>query len=538
MKVLVSIIVFAFLTQYVVAQDNSELREGRVSYVTGQNVYVRFTTTQNISVGDSLFMTLNDQQIAVLRVMSLSSISVVCTKLSETEIKADARIIAKITKPVLSEVVKPKGEAKTLAEEPVSEEKQIIQPADSSKNLTRKQEINGRLGVSSYLNFANSSVGNSQRMRYTFSMKAKNISGSRLSAETYVSFVHKSDHWDEIKADVFKGLKIYSLAVHYQINNNHQLWFGRKINTKISNIGAVDGLHYEAKLKAITVGVVGGFRPDYTNYSFSAKLPQFGAFVSHEMKGKKGNMQNSLAFFEQRNGGMTDRRFAYFQHTNTLIRNLYFFGSLETDLYKKVGDTVSNSPRLSNMYFLLRYRIIKPLTVSVSYSSRTNIIYYETYKDIIDRLLDEESTQGFMAQLNYRPIKFMTLGLKGSYRTRKSDLKPTENAYLYLTYSKLPLLKASATVSATWMQTAYLNGNIYSLSFSKDFLSGSIYGSAGYRYVKYAFYNGELTQKQHMAELNLSMRITKKLYGSVNYEGTFEKSSKLSHVYLNLTQRF
>jgi hypothetical protein len=190
------------------------------------------------------------------------------------------------------------------------------------------------------------------------------------------------------------------------------------------------------------------------------------------------------------------------------------------------------------MYFLLRYRIIKPLSVSFSYSSRTNVIYYETYKDIIDRLLDDESTQGFMAQINYRPIKFMTVGLKGSYRTRKNDPKPSENAYAYVTYSRLPFINASTTISTTWMQTAYLTGNIYSINFSKDFLAGSLYGGVGYRYVDYSFYNGELQQKQHMAELSMTMRITKKLYCSMNYEGTFEKSTNLNHIYLNITQRF
>jgi hypothetical protein len=520
----------------VTGQESAEIKEGKVSYVTNQNVYVRFSSTENITIGDTLFVMKNDKKVPLLKVITLSSISAVCTPLTSEVIKVETQIFANTRQIPVQNVQAESQQVNPVV--PLAAKTVINQDTLAAGKVTPKQEISGRLGVSSYLNFSNSAAGNSQRMRYTFSMNAKNISGSKLSAETYISFVHKSKQWSEIQEDIFNGLKIYSLALNYKFNDNHQVWAGRKINPKISNIGAVDGVQYEAKMKAFTVGLVGGFRPDYANYTFSSKLPQFGAFVSHDKKTEIGNMQNSLAFFEQRNSGNTDRRFAYFQHSNSLVKNLYFFGSLEADLYKKVGDTISNSPRLSNMYFLLRYRIIKPLTVSISYSSRTNIIYYETYKDIIDRLLETESTQGFMGQINYRPVKYMTVGLKGSYRVRKNDPKPPETAYAYITYSRLPVINASATVSTTWMQTSYLTGNIYSINFSKDFLAGSLYGGIGYRYVDYAFYSGEFEQKQHMAELNLTMRITKKLYCSMNYEGTFEKSTNLSHIYLNVTQRF
>jgi hypothetical protein len=493
-------------------------------------------------VGDTLFVMQQNKQVPLLKIISLSSISAVCEPLTSDVIKVDTKIIAKPNKKTVAitpEVVKQAEPQAVVVDKPVSK-------TDSTAIPVRKQEISGRLGVSSYLNFSNTSAGSSQRMRYTFTLNAKNISGSKLSAETYISFVHKNKEWSEIQADIFNGLKIYSLALNYKFNDNNQVWLGRKINPKISNIGAVDGLQYEAKLKSFTLGVVAGFRPDYTNYTFSTKLPQFGAFVSHDKKGKNGNMQNSFALFEQRNGSFTDRRFAYFQHSNSLVKNLYFFGSIEADLYKKINDsvngqphsTIDNSPRLSNMYFLLRYRIVKPLSVSLSYSSRTNIIYYETYKNIIERLLNEESTQGLMAQINYRPIKYMTIGLKSSYRVKKTDNNPTENAYAYITYSRLPFINASTTISATWMQTAYLTGNIYSINFSKDFMAGSLYGGVGYRYVDYSFYSGEMTQKQHLAEVNVTMRITKKLYSSMNYEGTFEKGTNFHHVYINLTQRF
>jgi hypothetical protein len=56
---------------------------------------------------------------------------------------------------------------------------------------------------------------------------------------------------------------------------------------------------------------------------------------------KHGIIQNTLAFIQQNNSGQTDRRFAYFQHSNSLLTGLKFFGSVECDLYKKTIHPVS-----------------------------------------------------------------------------------------------------------------------------------------------------------------------------------------------------
>ena len=176
-------------------------------------------------------------------------------------------------------------------------------------------------------------------------------------------------------------------------------------------MGAIDGLQYELRLKSFTIGLVGGFRPDYLNYSFNADLVQFGGYLGHDYSNKNGSMQTTLAFIDQLNNGNTDRRFAYLQHTNALVKNLFFFGSVEVDLYKQImtppSDTIQtdttytqdNSPSLTNLYLSLRYRPIRQLSLSVSYSSRQNVIYYETYKDIVERLLEETALQGFTFQV-------------------------------------------------------------------------------------------------------------------------------------------
>ncbi|MEI8047622.1 MAG: hypothetical protein WCI92_09605 [Bacteroidota bacterium] len=543
MRHLLPVFLLLFLATSLKSQTLGDAKEGTISYVTSQNVYVKFASTETISVGDTLFMMMDAKKVPVLIVKDLSSISCVCTPISSKQLAVNDKIVTQ------NKVVKSSEPAEvTVAPAillPVVTKVDTV-PVKKDTQAARKQDISGRISASSYSNFSNVSDF-SQRMRYNFSMTAQNIGNSKLSAETYISFSHKINEWSEIQSNINNGLKIYSLSINYAFNQNNNVWLGRKINPRLSNVGAIDGLQYETKLKAFTLGVFAGTRPDYMDYSFNAKLLQYGAYVGHDYTNKKGgSAQTSLAFIEQTNNGNTDRRFAYLQHSNSLLPKLFFFGSVEFDLYNKVRDiqgvdttyTQNNTPTLSNFYVSLRYKIIKQLSLSISYSERQNIIYYETYyKNIIDQLLEAATMKGYMFQVSYRPGKKITLGANAGYRFSKSDPKPSKNLYSYLTYSELPWIKASATLSATFMETSYINGSIYSLGLSRDLIPGILSGGVGYRYVNYKFANAEVPLIQNMGEMDLTWRITKKLSSSINYEGTFEKGINYNSIYVNLTQR-
>lgn len=520
------------------AQNLTEVKEGTISFLTSQNIYVKFQSTSTISAGDTLYILQDFIMLPVLIVKDLSSISCVCSSITTKQLSVADKIV---TRP---KIIQPIKSTEVVAIPNI----QPIQLADTGtvkKELPKEQkhDISGRISVSSYSNFSNVSDF-SQRMRYTFSLNAQNFGGSKLSGESYISFVHKLNQWEQVKDNIFNGLKVYSLSLNYAFNRNNNIWIGRKINPRLSNVGAIDGLQYETKFKSITAGVFGGSRPDYMDYSFNAGLLQYGGYLSHDLFTAIGNMQTSAAFVEQKNNGHTDRRFAYLQHSNSLLANLYFFGSIEFDLFNKVLNTrdstysQDNTPNLSNLYISLRYKVIKQLSLSISYSNRQNVIYYETYKNIIDQLLYESTTQGYMFQVNYRPGKKLSLGANAGYRFSKHDPSPSKNLYSYVTYSSVPWINASATLSATIMETSYINGKIYSLGLSRDIIPGKLYGGIGYRYVDYKFVNAETPLRQNMAEMDLTWRIMKKLSCSINFEGKFEKGRNYDRIYVNLTQRF
>jgi hypothetical protein len=356
--------------------------------------------------------------------------------------------------------------------------------------------------------------------------------------ETYTTFSHRLDHWDEIRENVFNGLKIYKLSASYTFRNSMVLTAGRKINPKLSSAGAIDGLQIEKGFGGMSAGIIAGSRPDYQDYSINTGLFQYGAYLAHEFKGADGNMQNTLAYMEQMNHGATDRRFLYLQHSNNLVSRLWFFGSAEVDLYQKVGETKETVFDLYNTYLYIRYRVIDPLTLSLSYSARNNLIYYERYKDFLDRLLDEKVLQGWRFRVNYRPIPYLYLGAHAAYRYRKDDPVPTRNAHAYATYSLIPVIGASVTARFTWMQSAYLDGMIYGAGIGREFMNGKLHAELNYHYVDHDYRSAEMAIAQHVGEAGLSWAVFRKLYLSAHYEGTFEASLAYNRIFLSLSQRF
>ena len=93
----------------------------------------------------------------------------------------------------------------------------------------------------------------------------------------------------------------------------------------------------------------------------TANLFQFGGYVGFNTRNSGSYSESSLAFMQQMNGSSIDRRFLYFQHSNSLMKNLYFIGTFEVDLYQLKVDTVNKTETATNsfdptgLYLSLRY---------------------------------------------------------------------------------------------------------------------------------------------------------------------------------------
>jgi hypothetical protein len=529
------VLIILFVPATLKGQISSVNLVGKVSFVSSVNVYVKFKSTTGISAGDTLFIQSGGQMKPALTVNSLSSTSCVCTPLFNENLPVDHLIIAIIKEE--PEKVSEKSAVAKVAEI-ITEEPTLDSIVIAGAEDKRKQDFSGSLNLVSYSDMSDTEGGNSQRFRYTLSLDASNIAGSKLSAETYISFRHKTGEWAEVQDNIFNALKIYSLAFRYDISEKASASLGRKINPRLSNIGAMDGVQAEYSPGNFAFGAVAGFRPDYADYGLNSKLFQYGGYAAYDTRNGAKSTQSSIAFMQQMNGSNTDRRFIYFQHSNTLIKNIYLLGSVEADLYKLENDQPKSTFALTGLYFSMRYRLSSNFSISGSYDARKNVMYYETYNTFVDRIVETEMRQGFRLQASYRITKDLLFGLSSGYRFLKSDPHPSQNIYGYFTYSRIPGINMTATLSGTYLKSAFLNGVIGGASFYRDFSDGKLQAGLGYKYVIYNLPENSTDIKQNIAEASFSTQVMRLLFLSLNFEGTFENSGMYNRIYAQARIRF
>ena len=95
MKYILSLFLFLYLMSALSAQDVKDFKEGSVSFISSQNVYIKFASTENISIGDTLFSKEGSELVPAMVVTNLSSISCVCTSLISKEWKVGEQVVSK-----------------------------------------------------------------------------------------------------------------------------------------------------------------------------------------------------------------------------------------------------------------------------------------------------------------------------------------------------------------------------------------------------------------------------------------------------------
>ena len=335
MKKVTLILWSLFLFTGLKGQSATENLVGKVSFVSSQNIYVRFKSCEGISVGDTLYIPAGDTLVPALIVNSLSSVSCLCSSLSDHPVLVDHIIIARVRADKTdTEQASPVSTSDASVQAEIKTDSEKREPKAAGK----KQKVYGSISLNSYTDFSDTDVPDIQRFRYTLSLNAPKIGGSRFSFETYASFRHTAGEWQEVQDDLFSALKIYNLSVRYDLNETTSFSLGRRINTRIASMGATDGIQFEKSIKNFTFGVLAGSRPDYQNYSFNPALFQYGAYLAYNTRSPGKFTESSVAYVEQTNDFKTDRRFIYFQHSNNLIKNLNFFSTVEMDLFRLVND--------------------------------------------------------------------------------------------------------------------------------------------------------------------------------------------------------
>ncbi|MEZ4875730.1 MAG: hypothetical protein R2793_09855 [Flavobacteriaceae bacterium] len=524
MKRLLSFISFFMMVSFSFGQEEEKTLTGTVSFVTSNNVYVKFDATEAIEIGKTLQIDGND----CLRVTDKSSISIVCSIMNNCNVsKGDTVTFTFFEKkdPVLDE---------NTSEDPVAEDPVEAVQKDLEKESIYTENIRGRASIASYNLFSNVRE-NRQRLLSSFSMDAYHIGDSRFSVQTFINYRNISAENPSNYTGRTSILNVYNLNVSYDVTPSLLVTAGRFINPKTSSLGANDGVSIEKYFGNFYVGALGGFRPDFFDYGFNGDLLQYGGYVGIETNSDAGSSQTTFGAMEQTRSGSTDRRFVYLQHFSNL-GDLSLFGSTELDIFGTAG----NETRLTNLYLSARYRFSRAVNLMVSYDSRKRIVYYETYQTELDQLLDEDlARQGIRLRLNVRPTKTLWLGASYSNRFQSDNQNKSDNIYGYATLSKIPKIGGRVNVSYNLNTSNYLTSNILSARYSREFFKNILSTEVYYRVANYAYENENLgTFKQDFYGLNLSVRLSKTWQLSILGEYATLDAENNYRFYTRLIKRF
>jgi hypothetical protein len=124
------------------------------------------------------------------------------------------------------------------------------------------------------------------------------------------------------------------------------------------------------------------------------------------------------------------------------------------------------------------------------------------------------------------------------YRYRKSDVKPSRNFGGYVTFTAVPLLESSASLSFNRILSNFVEGSVYSVNLTKSLYSLRSDFSAGFRKSTYNFPNGASELDENAVLLSFSTSVISHFSLSLNYEGVFESTRTTGRVLLDLTTRF
>lgn len=509
--------------------------KGTVSYISSQNIFVKFENTDGIEIGDTLFIKERNNFIPAIVVDHKASTSCAGYSITNKKIEVNTFLFAFTPGTTIEDKQEALDSSSFVSE---------IVPFDSPTVIITKRTLipvptlSGKISVQSYSNFSNNSnIFDYQRWRYTFQLSAERIGNSKFSYYNYISFAYRADDWDRVSSDLFEALRIYDLAIKYNFNDRTFIWLGRHLNNKISSISSIDGLQFETGINQWSFGLAVGTRPDFNNMEFNSKLFEYGAYVNRADILGFGDMQNTLGYFEQTNDFKTDRRFLYFQHSNSAIKYTRLFVSTEVDIYKKELGESKTEPTLTSIYGSMSIRPSNYFSIMLSYDARKNVIYYETFKTILDSIIENETRQGFRSRLTIKPVRNLFLGADYGYRFRPGDLKPSNNYGGYITYSQIPKIETNATVSFSRLSSSFVEGDVWNGSLSRPIING-IDIMLGYRFTNYKFRTGINELKQHSGSINLNTFLLKPILLNFTYEGIFEDVHTSGRFLANITYRF
>lgn len=507
------IIIFSLImSSFVRLSAQSDILEGSVSFITSQNIYVRFNSTSGIGQGDTLLLDDNKLFRPCLLVQQKSSTSCVCILIEDCTVDKGDKVFFRTLKPDLPASLINEEEPDELVQESevFDVDSVALELQDPLSQLPEQLEkIRARISASTYSTF-DPDYGDRHRSMLRMSLDVDNINNSRFSFESYINYRRNFGESPSVSSLGNSFLRLYNLNLSYQADSSMTFTLGRKINRKMSSVGAIDGLQFDKSFGGFYTGAIIGFRPDIIAFDFNPSLLEYGVYFGTDIRRPNSYGQFTFGILEQRNGAAIDRRYSYLQFSNTLYRNLNLFASAEFDLYSFDTQAKSYSPQLTNIYLSARYRLSRRISISMAYDARKRIIYYETLRTDLERLLDDDETrQGIRLRINFKPIQLVYAGISYSKRFQSDNQNKSDNINGFASLARIPGIGGRLILNYNQNKSNYLNSQIISLRHSRTIFRNILEADFYYRNVNYNYFNTETVFKQYYIGAGLSWIVMK-----------------------------
>lgn len=523
------------LLSLVLGLQAQELKQASVSYVSAQNIYLRFENTAGLKEGDTLYR--QEDRKACLQIAKISSVSCLAKRIGDCEINKGDVYFIELTK--AKEAI---NEEPAVAEGPRGES---IENRADSLSLAQDRELAPAMRArrKHYIDFGLSNgttISTTAQANYRTNLRTRlrmdSLGGQDLSLEAYgvLQDFRRSYTSD---ADAFRA-NLYNLALSCRPSEHHQLVLGRKMNRRVASLGAIDGLQWEGNWNNFRIGTIAGSRPDFENFGFNPQLFQFGLYSAYDWRKNRSFGQLSLGLMEQQNSGATDRRFLYTQQ-NFRWKRFSAFASAEIDLFENFDTaTAQNTFKLSALYLSARYRFNDRWNLFLSYDTRQQIIFFERFDSEVERLLAEQGArEGWRIRTDFRVFRSTQLGLSYNLRSNPTFGNRSQNLQASLVQYKLPWIGGNLSYRFNLNQNGNLNSEINSLRYSRNSRSNFRF-SMYYRYASYQYVLREITlDPQQFYGLELSKTFKNNWNVGLNAEYSQISSQDLIRVYLRINKR-
>lgn len=517
----------ALIIFIILSSLNAQTKEklfGKVTFISSQHVYIKFNSTDLIKTGDTLFSISDSKAGAIVKFKS--STSVASKKIKSLNIGDTLFALVEIKNDDGFNNDSIKLSNSTLIS-------QRVETHELERHVANFKTYSLRMSFQSYGDLKD--FKNTNRYRYSFNYQNEEFLTKELGFESYF-IINYTKKRSSVKNDFKDLLKIYSLNFDYQLSRNHNIILGRSLNPYIYVIGSLDGIQYLYKTNSNTFGLIIGSRPDYISYWFQPKLFQAGVFYNRVDSISSKSIDNTIGFIEQTNNFKPDRRYFYFQHRNNLIPLTNFFISSEIDFYLVNRGLITKKVNLSTLYSMLMVRPHRSISINLSYDSRRNVYYIESFKNSIDSLIENELRQGFRISALIRPLSLLFINFQFSQREIRKDVRPTRNFGTTIGFNNIPLIQTNISLNYYKYFTSFIEGNNYSIYVTINLFSDLLL-TGNFRLYQFINIQSKRFLIDRFIELGIFTNLFKNLSISLNFEQKLNYP-KSSYLMIDFTNRF